>query len=266
MTKGVLLFASNSSSVRYTDIAEQCAARCVKHLNVPVSVVSSTPNEIKNPQVFDQIISIPESDVRQFRNFKDGNVEVVDQWKNYSRAYSWDLSPYNETLVIDVDYFLYTDVLKFCFEQPEDLVISKHSQDLSFWRDGSEFKYLGLTQLDFYWATVFFFRKTPDTEIFFNFIKHIEQNWIYYKQRYQFNSRLYRNDYAFTIASHVLKELVTPLPFKLHYVTDRDKILSISDDCCKALIQNNKDYIVSDIRNIDIHIMNKLALQELINE
>lgn len=268
MSKGVLLFASNNSTTRYTDLAEVCARRCKKHLGVPVSVVSSTPSEIKHSEVFDKIISIPESSQTQLRTFKDGTAEVVSEWKNFSRGYSWDLTPYDETLVIDVDYFLYTDVLNYCFNQESELVVSKYSQDLSFWRDQKEFNTLGITQIDFYWATVFFFKKTEDTKVFFDYIKHIEQNWTYYKYQYQFSSRLFRNDFAFSIAAHELSGLVTPLPFKLHYLTDCDVVLSVTDDYCKTLIQKkNKpsEYVISDIRDVDIHIMNKLALERLIN-
>lgn len=268
MTQGVLLFASNNDLINYTDIAEECARRCHTHLGRPVSVITSTPEQIKNPQIFDKIISIADNQADNVRKFYNGLEETNSQWKNYSRADAWQLTPYAETLVIDVDYFLYTDVLNYCFNQPNDLVIAKTSQDLSYWRDSSEFKYLGLTQLDFYWATVFFFRKNADTKIFFDLVSHIKDNWTFYKQRYQFSSRLYRNDFSFTIAVHLLKDLVTDLPFDLHYITDRDIIISISEEFCKALIQRrskSNEYIISDIRGIDLHIMNKLALQELVS-
>lgn len=269
MTKGVVLFASNNESVLYTDIAEECASRIHRHLNKPVSLITSTPEQIKNVSLFDKIIAVSESDTTQHRKFYNGNQEAMLQWKNFSRADAYNLTPYEETLVIDVDYFLYTDKLNWCFDQPNNLVVAKHSQDLSYWRSDKEFQTLGLSQIDFYWATVFFFRKNKETEIFFDLISHIKDNWTFYKQTYQFSSRLYRNDFSFSIAAHLLKDLVTDLPFALHYITDRDVVLGIRDNCCKALIQQkgkSENYIISDIRNLDLHIMNKLALQELIYE
>jgi hypothetical protein len=268
MTQGVLLFASNNDLIKYTDIAEECARRCQKYLNKPISVITSTPEQIKNPQIFDKIIAIADDQLGNVKKFYNGLEETNSQWKNYSRADAWQLTPYDETLVIDVDYFLYTDILNYCFNQPNDLVVAKTSQDLSYWRDSSEFKYLGLTQLDFYWATVFFFRKTADTKTFFDLISHIKDNWTFYKQKYQFSSRLYRNDFSFTIAVHLLKDLVADLPFDLHYITDRDTVIAISDKACKALIQRQRksnEYVISDIRDIDLHIMNKIALQELVS-
>jgi hypothetical protein len=62
--------------------------------------------------------------------------------------------------------------------------------------------------------------------------------------------------------------MVADLPFDLHYITDRDTVISISDKYCKALIQRQRrsnEYIISDIRGVDLHIMNKVALQELIS-
>jgi hypothetical protein len=266
MTQGVLLFASNNDAISYTDIAEECARRCRQYLNVPVSVVSSTPEQIKNKYVFDKIISYTDTTPHPLRNFKNNDQSVVSEWKNFSRSDAWDLTPYNETLVIDVDYFLFTDKLKYCFDQPTDLVIAKSSQDLSYWRDQSEFETFGLIKNDFYWATVFFFRKTPQTQVFFNLVSHIKDNWIYYKQQYQFSSRLYRNDFSFSIAVSILKDLVSELPFPLHYITDQDTVLSINDKCCKVLLQKRYGKeIISDIRSLDIHIMNKLALKDLLN-
>lgn len=268
MTKGVLLFASNNGEIDYTTLAEQCALRCKEYLNVPVSLITTTPLEIKNPDIFDSLIVVSESDSIQYRKFKNGSDEAqVGAWKNFSRADAWALTPYDETLVIDVDYFLYTDVLKWCFEQPGDLVIAKHSLDLSFQRNQKEFTYLGNTMLDFYWATVFFFRKTAETQTFFDFISHVRDNWTFYKQQYQFSSRLYRNDFSFTIAANLFKGIVTDLPFALHFIADQDIVLSVNDTCCKVLTQrNNSEYLVADVRGVDLHIMNKLALMELGNE
>jgi hypothetical protein len=266
MTRGVLLFASNNDAISYTDIAEECAKRCQRYLQVPVSVVSSTPDQIKNKAVFDNIISYTDKTAYSLRDFKNKDQSVVSEWKNLSRSDAWNLTPYDETLVIDVDYFLFTDKLKYCFEQSSDLVISKLSQDLSYWRDQSEFKSFGLIKNDFYWATVFFFRKTSQTKIFFNLISHIRDNWIYYKQQYQFSSRLYRNDFSFSIAVGMLKDIAVELPFPLCYITDQDTVISINESCCKVLIQRpHGKEIISDIRDLDIHIMNKLALKELLN-
>lgn len=268
MTRGVLLFASNNGEIDYTTLAEQCAARCKQYLNVPVSLITTTPTEIKHPEVFDALIVVSENDSVQYRNFKNGDTHSqVGVWKNFSRADAWELTPYDETLVIDVDYFLYTDTLKWCFDQPSDLVVAKHSVDLSFQRNQQEFTHLGNTLVDFYWATVFFFRKTAETKTFFDLISHIKDNWIYYKQQYQFSSRLYRNDFSFSIAANILKGLVTDLPFALHFVADQDVVLEVTDDCCKVLTQQRHGrYFVCDIRDVDLHIMNKLALQELGNE
>jgi hypothetical protein len=265
MTQGVVLFASNNDAISYTDIAEHCAVRVNRHLNKPVSLITSTADQIKNPGVFDNIISIQDHTVQQ-RKFRNGDLESTDIWKNFSRADAYSLTPYDETLVLDADYFLYTDVLNYCFDQPNDLVVARHSKDISFKRSNLEFQHIGFTQIDFYWATVFFFRKTAETQVFFDLVNHIKDNWTFYKHSYQFSSSLYRNDFSFALAAHILKGLVVDLPFPLHYVTDRDVVVSVNDDYCKVLLQkHSSDYIVSDIRNVDLHIMNKIALQELIN-
>ena len=264
MTKGVLLFASSNKEINYVALAELCAKRCARYLGLPVTLITTTPEDIKDTTVFDQVIIQELSLVNQYRKFKNGEDSFrVGTWKNFSRADAWSLTPYDETLVIDVDYFLFTDKLSWVFEQSADLVISKGSVDLSFYREQAEFQYLGNTKIDFYWATVFFFRKTEETRIFFDLILHIQDNWLFYKQQYQFVSSLFRNDYAFSIAAHILKDLVTDLPFKLHFITDQDIVLDLNDTACKVLTKSKNSYLVSDIRDVDIHVMNKLALQEI---
>ena len=78
-----------------------------------------------------------------------------------------------------------------------------------------------------YWATVFYFKKTAWTEKYFTLLKHIKQNYQYYRFAYSINETKYRNDYAFTIAMHMMNNHSEPqmiVHCQLNYFTLLTKI------------------------------------------
>jgi hypothetical protein len=268
-SKGILLFAFNNSEIDYVKIAEFCANRAKHFLNMPVSIVTDDVDKIVNRQIFDAVIEVekdPKANTKFFNNGKESSIRV--DWYNRSRSLYYKLTPYDETLVLDVDYIVNSNFLKFCWEQPGDLLIYKNSLDLSFIRDNSEFTLIGDSGIDFYWATVFYFKKTKKTEEFFSLVEHIKENWKYYKFVYQVHSTNFRNDIAFSIAIHMLNgfvknNVVTPFPRKLFYTLDLDHLITINDSKMLFLIEHsskNSDYIPLSIENTDVHIMNKYSL------
>ena len=150
----------------------------------------------------------------------------------------------------------------------------KDSYDLSSWRDTSEFKYLNQYSIPFYWATVFYFKKTQVSQAFFDLIKHIKENWLYYKNLYSIDSFTFRNDFAFSIAVHIFNDSknfnnVGVFPGKMYYTLDKDLLVSGTDNSFTFLIEKEKyngEYTAMKVRNLDIHIMNKYSLSRFIDE
>ena len=83
-------------------------------------------------------------------------------------------NPYDETLVIDVDYLICNDSLNAVWNHKEDLLINKKSFDLLSGRYDYDFNRVDDFGIDFYWATAFYFRKSFETEIFFNLLEAIK--------------------------------------------------------------------------------------------
>jgi hypothetical protein len=269
MSKGVLLFALNNSEIDYIKLAEDTAKRVNKFLNVPVSIVtdSSSALTISNKDLFDSII-IVENESYHLKRFSDGEKIAKSQWKNSHRNSSFDLSPYDDTLVVDVDYVINSDLLSYCWEQPHDFLIYKQFFDIGQRKDISEFTYISDYSVPFYWATVFFFRKTPEVEQFFALVSHIKSNWQYYKFIFQIRSSSFRNDFAFSIAIHIMNgyssgDFAKNLPGKLFYILDRDILVKKKDRDFYFLLEKenkNGEYIPAKISNNDVHIMNKYSL------
>ena len=109
------------------------AAKRVKHfLKVPVAVVTNDVNQLSEndkTKIVDSVIEVFDSSPFT-KFFYDGSGTSVNlQWNNVSRSNAYNLSPFDETLVIDVDYIINSGVLSYCWNQPHDLLIYKDSFD-----------------------------------------------------------------------------------------------------------------------------------------
>ena len=58
MNNGVLCFAHNNGKVDYLKQADFLAKRVKQHLNLPTTLVTSTPQDIIENKIFDNVIKI----------------------------------------------------------------------------------------------------------------------------------------------------------------------------------------------------------------
>ena len=99
--------------------------------------------------------------------------------------------------------------------------------------------------------------------MFFNLVKHIRDNWNFYRLQYQIVGNNFRNDYAFSIALNLLGYPQEDLPCKIFFTTDADNLLEIDKEKYKFLISTtnfSKSNTLCSIENVNIHIMNKFNL------
>ena len=164
MTKGVLVFAFNNESIDYVKQAKNLAMRMERFCNLPTSIV--TDIDVRTT-LFDRVIKV---DVKDYtaKIYNNGHSSEALSFKNTARAESFDLSPYDETLVVDSDVIVCDSQLHNCFDQPNDLCMYRDAYDLAQTRNYKEFDKISETGVDFYWATCVFFRKTAVNKIFFD--------------------------------------------------------------------------------------------------
>lgn len=271
MTKGAVLIARNNSHIDYVKQAIFSAKRINKYLDLPVTLITDV--ELVDSTVFDNVIVLNSENSYTRRTYNNGVFSKKTlEFKNTSRRLAYDLSPYNETLLLDTDFIVSDSILNNCFNMPHNLMMYKDAVELSNWRDLSEFVFVSDTGPDFYWATVVFFRKSLEAEAFFDLVKFLQENWNHYKTLFQLNTKIFRNDHAFSIAAHILNNyesgsFVKSLPGQMFYTTDKDILLSIKDDEFKFLIQDqdNGNYFLSKIKGSSVHVMNKFTLNEIID-
>tara|TARA_Y100000385_G_scaffold177961_1_gene183955 strand:- start:42 stop:866 length:825 start_codon:yes stop_codon:yes gene_type:complete len=274
MTNGVLCFAHNNGKVNYIKQAEFLAKRVKQHLNLPTTLVTSTPQGLGDNTVFDQVIEIAD-DNNNVKRYYNGSLHHQRlPFKNNDRVRSYELSPYDTTLVLDTDYIICNDVFNNAFNSTHDFQIYRNGIDLCDWRKHKEFDYINDTGIPFYWATCFCFTKTQETKIFFDLLQHLVSNWKHYDQVYNLGSRNFRNDHVFSIAIHMMNGFTDgnwakTLPGKMFYTLDRDIVKTIKDNSLTFLLQKENyvgEYILASTKDCNVHVMNKFSLGELIND
>tara|TARA_B100001057_G_scaffold385061_2_gene391716 strand:- start:22503 stop:23342 length:840 start_codon:yes stop_codon:yes gene_type:complete len=274
MTKGVLLFANNNEQVDYIKQAIFCAKRVKKYTNLDVTLVTDSSQHLEKYKFYtkyiDKIITTEASSETQQKKFYDGESYIDATWKNFSRASCFDITPYDQTLVIDTDFILSSASVLNCFDSRYDFMINRYAFDLNTTRDNTPELLVSNTSIPMYWATVFYFTKNYKTQTLFNLIQFIRDNWSYYKLLYNIVSNTYRNDFAFSIAMHILsnhKTVAWPKVMPtLYMITDRDTLLDINDDTFSILLQDKRDVIPASIKGSDIHVMNKFSLDRYIDK
>lgn len=277
MSKGALLIARNNGQLDYVKQAVFLAKRIKKYLDIPVSIITDSPNYVRNSfsnDIFDKIIEVDYVDSQNNRPYYDGSLFYkVASFKNDTRANVYDMSPYDETLLLDTDYIVSNSLLKECFNSVHDLLLFKESEDIAKVRNEEEFVHISDYSIDFYWATVVFFRKIPENKIFFDLVSHIQNEWRHYSRIYQLNNTLFRNDFAFSIAIHIMNgfnkgDFANNLPGKHYYTIDKDILYKLDEDKMMFLVEK-KDYLgeytAIATQGQSIHVMNKFSLERIID-
>ena len=90
---------------------------------------------------------------------------------------------------------------------------------------------------------------------------------------YNIDQTAFRNDYAFSIAIHIMNgktngEFATDLPGTKKYTIDRDILLTIDGVKMKFLVEKENhlgEYMLAKTNGLDVHVMNKFSLSRFID-
>ena len=271
MSKGIVVFAFENDIIDYVKQAYFLALRAKKYLDLPTTVIVDEDCKSKylRSDVFDNIFyENYEYDIT-FRTYQDSlKYESCVQYKNKGRYSVFYSTPYDETIVLDTDFIICNDNLNQCFNQINDFLIYDKSVCINPYIDVNEFNFVNEFGPKFYWGTTFFFRKTKQTELFFELVMYLQHNWLYFKQLYQIKGETFRNDFAFSIAISMLgNDFVSSMPGKLFYSTDLDTITNINNNIIKLTINDENSKIIPiKLENISLHAMNKFSLERCIDK
>lgn len=283
MSRGVLMYAYNNLEIDYFKIACANALMIKKNLGVPVTLVSDAGSiswgvqslgEDLVHKCFENIITINTIQFDNKRIFNDTSyAKKTLQFYNCNHWEAYRLSPYTETLFIDVDYLIMSDSLNKCWGSRNDFMIE--DRILNPGSHSISIKYIDEFSIRQFWATVIYFRKSELAEYTFELVKEIQENYFYYRQLYYFSNGMFRNDNAFSIAVHIMNGFSENLIKDLQLPTcglimswdthDIYNINGINDISLYVEKEGSGDYLLTRLKNQDVHIMNKWAINRHAN-
>jgi hypothetical protein len=244
MTKGVLLFCFDTADTRYHSILERCVTLVKKNLKLPITVVTNfkTFKRMKPMGFINYKFIEPEL----------GNKKNGREWRNVDRHMAYELSPYDTTLVMDIDYFCFTDNLAQLFNTNYDFIVPDTAYDLT---GRNTFNQRRWSMIPMVWATVLVFKKNDRVRKIFDTVKYIKQYYSYFNEMYRIYARNLRNDYLFAMALQQINGFTgyDKLPLALPTLPPDCKILKITDT---GLAWKHDDKI-SYVENQDVHVLNK---------
>ncbi len=279
MTRGFLMHAYNNLEVDYGTMALCSALLIKKHLKTnsvalatsrdTIDYMTSVHGEDLVNSAFDHImVNEPERNVAN-RTFHDTRYSSkVQPYYNADRVTSFDLTPFDETILIDVDYLVLDGMFDSLWGSMEDLMVNKAVSDLSHTIDLNGFdSRFNEMSIPLYWATVVYFKKNERMRGLFNLMKFIKENYHFYQNLYQFSpSGYFRNDYALSIAIHMM-----------HGQVENDSVVNLPQPCMLVATENDdlvgfnngKAVFVSESQQgkwrlhrveTNVHVMNKWSI------
>ena len=286
-SRGILMFAHNNDEIDYFRLAVVNALLIQKQLGIKdITVVTDSHSlSYAQEQLGEDTINKAINNIvlnEKDRNVKRANIRIYKDtshtaknlsFYNVNRCDAYDISPYDETILIDADYLILSDTLNQCWGHNEELMMNWKWQDVMFERKFESLDRLNDLGVTMYWATVVYFRKTPYVESFFNTVKHVKDNSQFYRDLYKWQGKLYRNDYSFSVAAHTMSGFVdkgiAQLPTTLYKTFDTDDVHSaISDDTLLLLLEKPRspgDFMLTKWSGVDLHVMNKWAINRISN-
>ena len=248
-SRGVVVFAFNTGSIDYVKIADR-TSRLISHtLELPVTLV--TDHASSPGFTYDSVVRVnPQGSTWR-------NSDTSNRWRNFGRYLAYELSPYNETILLDTDYLILDNSLLKLFETDFDYKLMHHNRDVN----GASYEMMGETSLPFVWATVVLFRKTNRAKLFFDLIGKIQRNYNYYRALYNIREGNFRNDYAFAIANCILSGYALNedqgIPWAMFTINDPIERIMLTDNFVQ--VYHNETATVVPYQNI--HVMDKEYLQ-----
>jgi len=252
MSKGILLFAFNNGTYNYYEMAVATAKRVNQYLNLPVSIVTDSASlPIEQTYTFDNTILV---------SAQKDNSNHNGIWYNKGRYRAYDLTPYDETLLLDTDYLVNSNTLLKLFDIYHDFMCHHATSFLML--PEAEQETISPRSFNTLWATVIAFKKTTRVEQIFQCLQMVQENYEHYGLIYNFVTKPYRNDYGLTIALRMVngqtENLQDYIPWPLVHVNQEVKVYRENDEY--YVMRDNK-YII--VKNTDFHMMDKINFMEV---
>jgi hypothetical protein len=265
MKTGALLFAFNNEHTDYVQMAAWNAQNIRRHLGIPVAIVTNdVGHELVSTHFDCAIAAKPESGGQ--RHFADYNQTVT--WYNAGRPDAYDLSPWEQTLLLDADYVVASNALLTVLQSNQHMLAHQSAADATAENDFLGLNRFGQFHMPMWWATVVMFRRSAESQLVFDTMKMIRTNWAHYRRLYQTGNSVYRNDHALSIALNTVNghTLSHPaIPWQLVSVLPDHEVVKLAQDHYRINYTNSQNQRRwTDLQKQDFHAMGKRHLGEIV--
>lgn len=281
-SRGFLLFAHDNDHVKYGDLA-LCNALLIKKTLRQVTDVTLVTDRMTMGHLrwdndpadlaaaFDNIIVLDDrmenNSVRRYHDTRYSTFRTA--YHNGDRPSAFDLSPYDETVLLDVDYLVLDDSLDSVWGSAEDFMCNHRTRDLNHAANdfGFDNRFNDMS-IPLYWATAMYWKKTELPAMIFELMKFVKDHYAYYQYLYRFmSSGYYRNDYALSIAIHWANNLmeidsVASLPTDhILFSMEHDQLHAFDQGRLIITSEPTKGDFRLHAVDSNVHMMNKRAVQ-----
>jgi len=258
MTTGALLFAFDSE-IKYSKLAVECARRIKEYLGIPVTLVT---NKRVDSKLFQNQIITNKPKSTNKRYFADRSKSIT--WLNFDRNSALDHTPYDRTLLVDIDYMINSDDLLPILQSSQPFLCHRRVQRVE--SPDAKIDTFGTKNTQQWWATVVIFDRSKFSQDVFTAWKMIQTNYKHYANLFGFDQSQFRNDYALSLALLLCNGNILPTQCEIPW-----PLLNVNPHV-NVLLEDNTwwiEYKVVDrlkkfcIRNKDLHIMGKSYLEKM---
>jgi len=243
VSRGCLIFAHNNGDIDYVKLAEASAKRIEHYLGLPTTIITDETATTESTRWF-------------------ADYDKAVKWKNSGRSRAYELSPYDETILLDADYVVNSDQLLRLFDIQQDFLCHRVSNSITGTNWSNRLESFGEYKFPMWWATVVYFRKTERARAIFDAMAMVEANYTHYANLYNFKHRPFRNDYALSIAIGIASGHILNTEFDIPWTLQAvpPEVTVKQHEKGYKFVYGNKHLLVD---NQDFHAMGKKHLSKL---
>ena len=280
---GCCFFAYNNSEIDYVKLAMLAALYVKKHMKNNNTCLITTEGDFKWLQEQNQALADKAFDEVVITNDKHADnvrVHYDSPWTTFNSHFQNSnkhlinkYSPFDKTLLLDIDYIIRNDNLDYLFEQDSvNVGMYDSAQDLRGELPHLYEQYLNPVGIPMWWSTVVYFDRSETSDMFFDIWAHCQQEYSFYKFLYNMPGNMYRTDFCVSIAAHIMHGMTSDgtllhriIDGPMQYMDQKDDIVEVTSATDWTFLANDRKEAWKDIltRNYrqNLHVMNKRAIE-----
>lgn len=201
--RGYVVLAQNTNSTNYVECAEALALT-LKHTN-PDANITLISDDVSTSKYFDKVVNLPY-----------GDLAINSDWKLINDYQVYEASPYDETIKIEADMFV-TSNMDYYFDMFNHMDVcvcdtirdrKGNISDSLFYR-----QFITDNKLPNVYNALTYFKKTEQAQTFFSMVREFFNNWDDYKSILVCNTdEVATTDWVYSLACHIMGVDKTTIP------------------------------------------------------